>query len=122
MIPQKRGRIVNVSSVVGKTGNSAPVGAYYPASKAAVIGFTKAMAHDLGEFGITVNAVAPGLIDSPLRRMTRPEVNEAMKREVPLGRFGTSEEVADTVLFLVSDFARYITGETIVIDGGWKMP
>jgi NAD(P)-dependent dehydrogenase (short-subunit alcohol dehydrogenase family) len=54
--------------------------------------------------------------------MTRPEVNEAMKREVPLGRFGTSEEVADTVLFLVSDFARYITGETIVIDGGWKMP
>jgi 3-oxoacyl-[acyl-carrier protein] reductase len=121
MIDNKEGSIVNISSVTGKTGNSAPVGAFYVASKAAVIGLTKAMAHDVAEFGIRVNAVAPGVIDSPLRKKSAPEVNEAMKQEIPLKRFGTSDEVADAVLFLVSDFARYITGETLVIDGGWKM-
>ena len=121
MIQKRSGRIVNISSITGITGNSSPVGAHYVASKAGVIGLTKAMAHEMAPFGITVNAIAPGVIDSPLRRTSAPEVNEAMKREIPLGRFGTSEEVADGVLFLVSDYARYITGEVLTIDGGWKM-
>jgi len=69
----------------------------------------------------TVNAVAPGVIDSPMRRLSKPEVNEAMRSAIPLGRFGTPEEVADGVLFLVSDFAKYITGETLDVTGGWGM-
>ena len=121
MMGKKYGRIVNISSVTGFTGNSSPVGAHYVASKAGVIGMTKTMARDVAPFGITVNAVAPGVIDSPLRRMSAPEVNEAMLKEIPMGRFATSEEVADGVLFLVSDYAKYITGTTLVIDGGWKM-
>jgi 3-oxoacyl-[acyl-carrier protein] reductase len=121
MIQKKSGRIINISSITGITGNSSPVGAHYVASKAGVIGLTKVVAHEVAPFGITVNAIAPGVIDSPLRRMSAPEVNEAMKREIPLGRFGTSEEVADGVLFLASDYARYITGEVLTIDGGWKM-
>lgn len=121
MIPKKKGRIVNIASITGKTGNSGPVGAHYVASKAGVIGMTKAMAYDVAEFGITVNAVAPGVIDSPLRKMSTPEVNEALRKAIPLGRFGTPEEVADGVLFLVSDFAKYITGETLDVTGGWGM-
>jgi 3-oxoacyl-[acyl-carrier protein] reductase len=121
MIPQRRGRIVNIASITGKTGNSGPVGVHYVASKAGVIGMTKAMAYDVATFGITVNAVAPGVIDSPLRKMSTPEVNEALRRAIPLGRFGTPEEVADGVLFLVSDFAKYITGETLDVTGGWGM-
>jgi 3-oxoacyl-[acyl-carrier protein] reductase len=121
MIPQRRGRIINIASITGKTGNSGPVGVHYVASKAGVIGMTKAMAYDVAEFGITVNAVAPGVIDSPLRKMSTPEVNEALKRAIPLGRFGTPEEVADGVLFLVSDFSKYITGETLDVTGGWGM-
>lgn len=121
MIQKKSGKIINISSVTGITGNSSPVGVHYVASKAGVIGLTKAIAHEVAPFGITVNAIAPGVIDSPLRKMSAPEVNEAMRREIPLGRFGTSEEVADGVLFLVSDYARYITGEVLTIDGGWKM-
>jgi 3-oxoacyl-[acyl-carrier protein] reductase len=122
MMAQKSGKIVNMSSVTGQRANLGPA-AHYVASKAAVIALTKAMAHDLAPFGIRVNAVAPGLIDSPLRRrLTSPESKEAMKKEIPCGRFGTSEEVADGVLFLGSDFAKYITGETLLIDGGWIMP
>jgi len=121
MIPKRSGRIINISSITGITGNSSPVGTHYVASKAGVIGLTKATAHEVAPFGITVNAIAPGVIDSPLRKMSAPEVNEAMKREIPLGRFGTSDEVADGVLFLASDYARYITGEVLTIDGGWKM-
>jgi len=121
MIQKKSGRIINISSITGITGNSGPVGAHYVASKAGVIGLTKAVAHEVAPFGITVNAIAPGVIDSPLRQKSTPEVNEAMKREIPLGRFGTSEEVADGVLFLASDYARYITGGVLTIDGGWKM-
>lgn len=121
MIPEKKGRIVNIASITGKTGNTGPVGVHYVASKAGVIGMTKAMAYDVAEFGITVNAVAPGVIDSPMRRLSKPEVNEALRSAIPLGRFGTPEEVADGVLFLVSDFAKYITGETLDVTGGWGM-
>ena len=119
MIEQGGGSIVTITSLSVKQ----PVDNLILSNsvRLAVIGLTKAMAHDVAEFGIRVNAVAPGVIDSPLRKKSSPEANEAMKQEIPLKRFGTSEEVADAVLFLVSDFAKYITGETLVIDGGWKM-
>jgi len=115
-----RGRIVNVSSVAGRTYCDI-VAVHYAASKAAVIGFTKHLAGELGPLGITVNALAPGRIDTPLMRGTAPEANEAARMATPLRRLGTPEDVADTCLFLTSDQARFVTGQVIDVAGGWLL-
>lgn len=115
-----RGRIVSTSSVAGKTFCDI-VGIHYAATKAALIGFTKHLAGEAGPFGITVNAVAPGRIDTPLMRGTASAANDAVKAITPMRRFGTPEEVAETVLFLTSDSAQFVTGQTIDVAGGWLM-
>ncbi|OYX69098.1 MAG: 3-oxoacyl-[acyl-carrier-protein] reductase [Rhizobiales bacterium 32-66-11] len=115
-----RGRIVNVSSVAGRTYCDI-VAVHYAASKAALIGFTKHLAGELGPLGITVNALAPGRIDTPLMRGTAPEANEAARMATPLRRLGTPEDVADTCLFLTSDQARFVTGQVIDVAGGWLL-
>lgn len=115
-----RGRIVNVSSVAGRTYCDI-VAVHYAASKAALIGFTKHLAGELGPLGITVNALAPGRIDTPLMRGTAPEANEAARMATPLRRLGTPEDVADTCLFLTSDQACFVTGQVIDVAGGWLL-
>ena len=119
MIKARWGRIVNISSVVGITGN--PGQANYSASKAGVIGLTKTLARELASRKITVNAVAPGFIDTEMTARLSPEARQAMLSQVPLGRAGTPEEVASVVLFLASEQAAYITGQVIQINGGMAM-
>ena len=115
-----RGSIVSVSSVAGKTYCDI-VGVHYAATKAALIGFTKHLAGELGPDGITVNAVAPGRIDTPLMRGTAPEANEAARMATPLRRLGSPEDVAKTCLFLTSDDAAFVTGQVCDVAGGWLM-
>jgi 3-oxoacyl-[acyl-carrier protein] reductase len=115
-----RGRIVSLSSVAGKTYCDI-VGVHYAASKAALIGFTKHLAGELGPYGITVNAVAPGRIDTPLVRGTAPETNEAARLATPLLRLGTPQDVANTCLFLTSDAAAFVTGQVCDVAGGWLL-
>lgn len=114
------GAIVNISSVTGRTYCDI-VGVHYAATKAALIGLTKHLAGELGPDGITVNAVAPGRIDTPLMRGTAPEVNEAARLATPLRRLGTPEDVARTCLFLTSDAASFVTGQVCDVAGGWLM-
>lgn len=116
MVKNHYGRIINISSVVGLTGNSGQ--ANYCAAKAGLIGFTKAMAKELGSRNITVNAVAPGFITTEMTSSLPEEMKEKMLAQVPLKRFGGPEEVAGVVAFLASDAAGYITGQTITVDGG----
>jgi 3-oxoacyl-[acyl-carrier protein] reductase len=116
MMAQRSGRIVNVSSVVGITGNAGQ--ANYAASKAGLIGLTKSAAKELGARGITVNAVAPGYIETSMTASLPDSVREAFASRIALGRFGTPEDVANVVAFLVSDDGDYLTGQTICIDGG----
>ena len=118
-LKQRGGRIINISSVVGITGNVGQ--ANYAASKAGLIGLTKATARELGSRGITANAVAPGFIAGGLTETLSQELKERMLERIPLGRFGTAEDVANLVLFLASDEASYITGQVISIDGGMAM-
>lgn len=115
-----RGSIVSVSSVAGKTYCDI-VGVHYAATKAALIGFTKHLAGELGPDRITVNAVAPGRIDTPLMRGTAPEANEAARMATPLRRLGSPEDVAKTCLFLTSDDAAFVTGQVCDVAGGWLM-
>lgn len=110
------GRIINISSVAGITGNSGQVN--YSAAKAGLIGLTRAMAKELGSRNITVNAIAPGVIDTDMTRLLPENVKENMLAQVPLKRFGSPEEVAGLVVYLASEWAGYITGQTINIDGG----
>jgi len=117
---ERRGRIVNLTSVVGLTGN--PGQANYAAAKAGILGFTKSLARELGSRGITVNAVAPGFIDTDMTRALSEEQRAALLRQIPLARLGTSAEVAAAVLFLVSPQSAYITGETLHVNGGMYMP
>lgn len=117
MISEKRGRIVNISSMWGISGASCEV--HYSASKAAVIGFTKALAKEVGPSGITVNCVAPGVIHTEMNGNLRPEDMEQLREETPLCRIGEPEEVAALVAFLVSEEARFITGQIISADGGF---
>jgi 3-oxoacyl-[acyl-carrier protein] reductase len=119
MIRQRYGRIVNLSSVVGQTGNVGQ--SVYAATKAGILGFTKSMARELAPRGITVNAVAPGFIETEMTASLAPQHQEELLRSIPLGRFGRSEEVAQLVGFLVGSEAAYITGQVIGVNGGLYM-
>lgn len=117
MIHEKHGRIINISSMWGITGASCEV--HYSAAKAAVIGMTKALAKELGPSGITVNAIAPGVISTEMNGNITEEIMNELKDETPLGRIGTPEDIAETVLFLTSEKASFITGEVISVNGGF---
>jgi 3-oxoacyl-[acyl-carrier protein] reductase len=119
MVKKRYGRIVNISSVIGVMGNAGQ--SNYAASKAGIIGFSKAMAKELAGRNITVNAIAPGFIDTAMTASLPEETKEGMRRMIPLGRFGTGSDVADIVLFLLSDLARYVTGQVVHCDGGMVM-
>ena len=119
MMKAQRGRIINITSVVGVTGN--PGQTNYAAAKAGIIGFTKSLAREVGSRNITVNAVAPGAIDTDMTRSLPPAQREAAIATIPLQRFGTPEEVAAAVAFLASPAAAYITGETLHVNGGMYM-
>ena len=119
MMKQRGGRIVNMSSVVGLKGNISQ--ANYAAAKAGIIGFTKSAARELASRGVTVNAVAPGFINTDMTAALSEKVKEVMMQEIPAGRMGTPEDVANAVAFLVSDEAAYITGQVLSVDGGMVM-
>jgi 3-oxoacyl-[acyl-carrier protein] reductase len=119
MIRERYGRIVNLTSVVGLMGNAGQ--SAYAASKAGIIGFTKAMARELAPRGITVNAVAPGFIDTEMTAKLSAKAHEEYLHSIPLGRFGTCEDVADAVSFLAGPGAGYITGQIISVNGGLYM-
>lgn len=117
MIHEKYGRIINISSMWGISGASCEV--HYSAAKAALIGFTKALAKEVGLSGITVNCVAPGVIDTDMNGHLSPEIISELKEETPLNRIGAPRDVVETVLFPASEKASFITGQTISVDGGF---
>ena len=119
MLKQRYGRIVNLSSVVGLRGNAGQVN--YAASKAGVIGMTKSLARELAGRGITVNAVAPGFIDTDMTAAMQDSARAAVLASVPMARLGQAEEVARAVAFLAGDDAAYITGQVLAVDGGMAM-
>jgi 3-oxoacyl-[acyl-carrier protein] reductase len=119
MMRQKYGRIVNITSVAGLAGNAGQTN--YSASKAGLIGFTKSLAKEVGARNITVNAVAPGFVETDLTRNLPADLKEAATQMTPLGRWGTCEDVAYAVAFLASDEAAFITGQTLSVDGGMVM-
>lgn len=119
MMKQRYGRIVNMASVVGIAGNAGQVN--YAASKAGVIGLTKSAAKELASRGITINAIAPGMIETDMTRDLTDKVKDEMAKQIPLRRFGQAEDVAEAAAFLVSDSAAYITGQVLHVDGGMVM-
>jgi 3-oxoacyl-[acyl-carrier protein] reductase len=120
MMKERRGRIINLTSIVGLTGNPGQVN--YSAAKAGLLGFTKSLAKEVASRGITVNAVAPGFIDTDMTRALNDEQRNTLMGQIPLGRLGTPADIAATVLFLSSPSASYITGETLHVNGGMYMP
>ena len=119
MLRSRWGRIISISSVAGISGNTGQ--ANYAASKAGVIGFTKSVAKEVGSRGVTVNAVAPGFIDTDMTRSLPEDLREAASASIALGRFGLSHEVASAVGYLSSDEAAYVTGQVLVVDGGMAL-
>lgn len=119
MVNQKSGKIINISSMWGQVGASCEVA--YSAAKAGVIGLTKALAKELAPSGITVNAIAPGLIDTTMNNNINVEDLNAFVEEIPLGRIGTADEIAEAALFLASEGADYITGQVLGVNGGYVM-
>ena len=117
MVRQRYGRIVNITSVAGITGNVGQ--ANYSAAKAGLIGMTRALAREVGSRGITVNAIAPGLVETDLSRTVSERAGEALLQQIPLGRVGRPEEIAEAVWYLVQ--ADYVTGQVLVVDGGLAM-
>ncbi|MGC1829238.1 MAG: 3-oxoacyl-[acyl-carrier-protein] reductase [Candidatus Acidiferrales bacterium] len=119
MLKQRSGRIINITSVVAETGNAGQ--ANYVASKAGLIGLTRAMAVEVASRNITVNAIAPGFIETPMTDPLPQELKDKMKSLIPLGRFGTDRDVAAAIAFLASDEAAYITGQVLDVNGGLHM-
>ena len=119
MLKNRWGRIVNIASVVGRAGQAGQVN--YAASKAGLIGFTRSLAREVASRGITVNAVAPGYIETPMTAVLNEQQNAAMMTQIPLGRRGTPKDVAQAVKFLASDAASYITGHVLDVNGGMFM-
>ena len=119
MIKNKNGRIINISSVSGLMGNPGQVN--YASSKAALSGFTKSLAKEVGSRNITVNSVAPGYIDTDMTSFLDTDAKEKIINNIPLGRIGIASDVSELVMFLASDEASYITGQTISVDGGLLM-
>ncbi len=120
MMKARHGRIVNIASVVGLTGN--PGQTNYAASKAGILGFTKSLAREVASRGITVNAIAPGFIETDMTRALDQNQVDALRAQIPTGRLGTPHDIAAAALFLASDSAAYITGETLNVNGGMFMP
>lgn len=119
MLKNERGRIINISSVIGQMGN--PGQANYAASKAGLIGFTKSLAKELGSRGITVNAIAPGFITTDMTAELSEEAKAALLNNIPLGKLGEVEDIAECALYLAGDGARYVTGQVLNVDGGLVM-
>ncbi len=119
MMKQRQGSIINITSVIGLTGNAGQ--ANYAAAKAGIIGFTKSIAQEIGSRGITVNAIAPGFIETDMTAGLGEEVKQGLMSKIPLERLGSPEDIAGAVVFLASPDARYITGQTLNIDGGMVM-
>jgi 3-oxoacyl-[acyl-carrier protein] reductase len=118
-LKQRAGRIINVTSVIGLIGNAGQCN--YAASKAALIGFTQSVARELASRGVTANAVAPGFIETDMTGGLKDEARNDVLKQIPLGRFGQTDDIADAVLFLASPAAKYITGQVLAVDGGMVM-
>jgi 3-oxoacyl-[acyl-carrier protein] reductase len=119
MLKARRGRIINVSSVVGLTGNAGQVN--YAASKSGIIGLTKSLAQELATRGICVNCIAPGFINTRMTDVLSDEQKQGILKKIPMGRMGSPEDIADAALFFASDQSKYITGQVLTVDGGMVM-